>query len=92
MSSIESSRLLMIDRDCPLATNIRHAFGQMGFFVSFTNSALNAVKRLAVEPISAILIGEVSNEIDALKLVKNLRQHPQGRRLPIVLMVTKPDE
>ncbi|MDX2215424.1 MAG: response regulator [Oculatellaceae cyanobacterium bins.114] len=80
--------ILVIDDSLLMQEMIKQAIGDRYQLLTATN-AIDALSLLASEPVSVVLLDISMPEIDGYELCRTLRNLPQFRHLPIIMLTAR---
>ena len=84
--SCDPPRVLVIDRDESIRSQLADAFARMGLEMDVAASAEEALERLVMQPADLALLDAGLPGGDGLRLARTIRREPEWRELPIVVL------
>ncbi len=85
-SGTERTRILIIDDQRELADMLSHALEDEGYHVTVCSDGREAMKCVKDLQPAALILDVMMPETDGFEVLRQLRNDPGGRRLPVVLM------
>ncbi len=85
-SGPERTRILIIDDQRELADMLSHVLQDEGYDVTVCSDGREAMKCVKDVQPSALILDVMMPETDGFEVLRQLRNDPAGRRLPVVLM------
>jgi CheY-like chemotaxis protein len=80
------TRILIVDDQRELADMLSTALSDEGYDVSVCNDGSEAVQCVKTEQPDALILDIMMPETDGFEVLRQLRNDPAGRRLPVILM------
>ncbi|WP_026370063.1 response regulator [Kallotenue papyrolyticum] len=79
-------RIVIIDDEHELATMLSHALTDEGYEVVVCIEGRNALHCIKEHRPNAVILDVVMPDTDGFEVLRQLRNDPDGRRLPVILM------
>jgi two-component system chemotaxis response regulator CheY len=84
-----SARILTVDDSCSMRQMVRTALEADGYQVREAQNGQEALAALEAEPADLMITDLYMPTMDGLTLLKHVRQRPQQRFMPVLLLTTE---
>jgi DNA-binding response OmpR family regulator len=87
-----AGRVLIVDDDPALCATLESAFHRAGFTVALALNGRQCLDSVAQEPPDIIVLDVMMPVMDGFQVLHHLRESPQSRLLPVVLLTGREEE
>ncbi len=82
----QGTRILVVDDQPELAELIKNVLGDEGYVVTVCTDGRQAMRLVEEEMPAAMILDVMMPETDGFEVLRQLRTHRVGQRLPVILM------